>query len=295
MKKKIVTHDNGFHADDIFAVATLLLLHPDAEVLRSRDKDVHAVSDYVVDTGMVYDPSKNRFDHHMPGGAGERDNGIPYAAFGLVWKEFGERLAGGQREAEIIDIKLAQALDALDNGVAVSDPFFKGVREYSVIDFLYSHLSSSDNTPEKIYEVFIKCVGIAKDLLVREIIKAKESAEGEKVMIKIYEEAIDKRLIELPENSSLPWIEVLTRFPEPLYAIYLQKDGNWGIKAVPDTSKPYGHQRKPLPQEWAGKEGHELEVASGVEGAVFAHNKRFMAVAKSREAVLKLADLALKA
>src|SRR5690348_4673081 len=89
---KIVTHSGNFHTDDIFAVATLfLLLEKDHTLLvtRSRDMETIAAADYVVDVGGEYDPAQNRFDHHQINGGGQRDNGIPYASFGLVWKHFG--------------------------------------------------------------------------------------------------------------------------------------------------------------------------------------------------------------
>ncbi|HJO51395.1 MAG TPA: MYG1 family protein, partial [Sulfitobacter pontiacus] len=37
-----------------------------------------------------------------------------------------------------------------------------------------------------------------------------------------------------------------------------------------------------------------LEEASGVKGAKFCHNGRFIAVADSREAILQMADIAVK-
>src|SRR3989344_3007663 len=111
---RIVTHDSGFHTDDIFAVAVLLILFPDAEVVRSRDPEVQATADFLVDTGMRYDQARRMFDHHQLGGAGVRTNNIPYASFGLVWKKYGEKIAGGRREAEIIDQKVVQPADAHD-------------------------------------------------------------------------------------------------------------------------------------------------------------------------------------
>lgn len=203
-KKTILAHDSSFHTDDTFAVAVLLMLFPDAEVVRSRDKADIDAADYVVDVGMVYDPLKNRFDHHMPEGAGVRDNGIPYAAFGLVWKEFGEKLAGGQREAQIIDERLVQPIDAHDNGVAIAEYKFEGVREYTIGDFLYSYLSRSDSGDGKLYEIFMNNVSTAKELLEREIKSAKETVVGEVLVTKLYEESEDKQLIELPDES-LPW------------------------------------------------------------------------------------------
>src|SRR3989344_2675707 len=89
-KKLIVVHDGGFHADDVFSVAALLLyLSGDAKVVRTRDPRIIESGDFVVDVGGVYDAERNRLDHHQTGGAGARTNGIPYAAFGLVWKKFG--------------------------------------------------------------------------------------------------------------------------------------------------------------------------------------------------------------
>jgi uncharacterized UPF0160 family protein len=38
-----------------------------------------------------------------------------------------------------------------------------------------------------------------------------------------------------------------------------------------------------------------LEEASGVRGAKFCHNARFIAVASTREAILKMAELAVEA
>lgn len=63
-----------------------------------------------------------------------------------------------------------------------------------------------------------------------------------------------------------------------------------GIKLSNDTFE----QRADLPAGWAGMTGAALEDASGVKGALFCHNARFIAVASSREAIMKMADLAVK-
>jgi uncharacterized UPF0160 family protein len=126
----IVAHNGQFHADDVFAVATLSILIGDSKkikIIRTRDEAVIQKADYVVDVGGVYDPEKNRFDHHQKGGAGKRDNGIPYASFGLVWKKFGAQVAGSKRLAEIIDERLAAPIDAIDNGVSISKEIFEGI------------------------------------------------------------------------------------------------------------------------------------------------------------------------
>jgi uncharacterized UPF0160 family protein len=290
---KIVTHDSSFHIDDIFAVAVLLLLYPESKVVRTRNPKEIESADFAVDVGMVNDPSKHRFDHHMLGGAGERENGIPYASFGLVWKEFGEKLSGGKREADIIDKRLIQAIDASDNGISIADYNFNGIRPYTIGDFFSSFVTSIGTDADVLYKVFMDNVKMAKELLQREIMRAKETAIGEDITIDHYKSSPDKRLIELPREG-LPW-EILANFPEPLYVVYPRRDGHWGIRVVPDISKPFGNTKKPLPVEWAAKTNEDLQKVTGVPDALFVHSKRFMASAKTREGALALAKEALNA
>ena len=216
---------------DVFAVATLMLLEPDAEVVRTRDKNTIISADYVVDVGLEYDPSKKRFDHHQTGGAGVRENGIQYASFGLVWKEYGEALAGGKREALIIDRKLAQPLDAHDNGMPIAEYNYEGLREYSIIDFLYSYLNKPEQTESDLFEIFMEVVSVAKDLLKREIDKAKESVRSFDAVINLYKSAEDKRIIIM--DKEYEWQEALMSVPEPVFAVYPRNDGSWGVKCVP--------------------------------------------------------------
>ena len=290
---KIVTHDSRFHTDDVFAVAALLLVVGEVEIIRSRDPEVQATADYLVDTGMEYNPSLKHFDHHQVEGAGERENGIPYASFGLVWKEYGEKLSGGTREADLIDRTLVQAIDAHDNGVAISEYKFGGVREYTIGDFFNSFIKSRDQ--DSFNRVFTEVVDVAKELLLREIANAKQSVINENKILSIYNTTQDKRIIVL-SGELTEWREVLAKTPEALYGIHPRPDGKWSLGTVPDFTKPfYGAIRKPLPMEWAGKKDEELQKITGVSDALFAHRKLFMAAAKSKEGALKLAKLALNA
>lgn len=136
MKKKIVTHSGNFHTDEVFACAVLSLLHDgNVEVVRSRDPEVWATGDYVVDVGGEYDPVRGLFDHHQVGGAGKRENGIPYSSFGLIWKEYGEKLCGGAYQVRYIDEKLVQPVDAADNGISTFD-----LTEKKIFPYLLHHV-----------------------------------------------------------------------------------------------------------------------------------------------------------
>ena len=120
-KKVIVTHSGSFHTDDVFAAATLTLwLDQQGErytIIRSREPQVIATADYVFDVGGEYDHARGRYDHHQPEGAGEHDNGIAYAAFGLVWKHYGLEVSDRNHEVwQAINRALVAPIDASDNG-----------------------------------------------------------------------------------------------------------------------------------------------------------------------------------
>src|SRR4051812_27999286 len=130
---KVATHSGSFHADDVFALATLALLGEPLEVVRTRDPEVIAACDARIDVGFRSDPATGDFDHHQREGAGARANGIRYASFGLVWREYGARLCDGDAAvAERVDRSLVQAVDANDTGQAVSEPVLDGVRPMTV-------------------------------------------------------------------------------------------------------------------------------------------------------------------
>ena len=112
--KKLITHNGSFHADDIFACATLSLVLERAgekfEVFRTRDEEIIKTGDYVFDVGGIYDADKNRFDHHQIGGAGKRENGIEYSSFGLVWKKFGKSICEDEEASNELDRKIVTAM-----------------------------------------------------------------------------------------------------------------------------------------------------------------------------------------
>ena len=293
-KITIVTHSLKFHADDVLAVATLLLIlekENDVTVIRTRDPEIISKADYVVDVGGVDNPEKNRFDHHQEGGAGGRSNGILYSSFGLVWKKFGETLSGNKGVADKIDESLVQPIDAIDNGIEISKPIIENIKPYDIGDFFWVLVPSWKEGIEHIDEMFMQAVSYAKVLLTREVLKTKDIIESKDFVRKIYFGSSDKKLIVL--DRYYPTGEYMPDFPEPLFVVFPKSDDNsWVLKAVRENSGQFSNRRS-LPQSWAGKRDTELEKVTGVPGAIFCHNGRFIAIAKTKEAILKLAKLAL--
>ena len=289
-QKVIVTHDGKFHADDCFAIAALLLLEKDAKVVRTRDASLFATADFVVDVGGEYDAARNRFDHHQKDGAGVRKNGIPFAAFGLVWKKFGEKLSGSTDAAASLETRLVVPIDAHDNGVDIASARFEGVSPYEVSDVIKAFTPTSEEE-QNLDARFADAASFAKRILEREIARVQARIKGERAVALAYEAVADRRLIILPEDYS--WKETLAKFPEPLFVVHPQ-DGKWRLVCVRDNPSVFAN-RKDLPERWAGLREEELARETGVADAIFCHRNRFTAAARSREGALALAALALQA
>ena len=291
-KLTIVTHSGHFHTDEIFAVATLLLVLGESgtTIVRSREQDIINRADYAVDVGGVYDPLKKRFDHHQEGGAGMRINSIPYASFGLLWKEYGQSLTASQEVTEKIDQILVQPIDAIDNGIDFIETKVPNLYPYEIGSFFESLYPSWKETNVNVDDIFMQAVSYSKIILRREILKSKDFFEARDIVLDFYNKAGDKRIIVF--DKYYPSDEFLKEFPEPVFTVFPRSDGKWGINTIREDSGSFKN-RKSLPESWAGKRDEEFEKLTGVEGAVFCHLGRFIAIANTKEAILKLAETAV--
>lgn len=289
-KKILVTHNGTFHSDDVFATATLsILLDGHIKVIRTRDPKWFEKGDFVYDVGGEYDPSRNRFDHHQIGGAGKRDNGIPYAAFGLVWKAYGKQLCDSKEVADRVEEHLVQAIDAEDNGLDTYK--IEGEVGPYLIQGVVSAFRPTWKEEEEYDKPFMEIVNFAKKFLIRKIEKAKASLEAEAFIRKAYINSKDKRLIVLDDHY--PWRTFIVEYPEPLYVV-IPKSDKWNVYGVNKEITTH-ENRKPLPLSWAGLRDEELAKVTGVADATFCHNGRFLVVAKSKEGAIALAEKALLA
>lgn len=97
----VYTHAGKFHADDVFSTALLRLLRPELKVIRTAALPENF-------EGFAFDIGWGAYDHHQKD-APVRENGVPYAAFGLLWKNLGEQLVG--EEWQRFDEHFIQPLD----------------------------------------------------------------------------------------------------------------------------------------------------------------------------------------
>lgn len=282
----IVTHNGNFHADDVFSVALFKRILPSFEVIRTRDPEVIAKADIVLDVGLEYDPERDRFDHHQRGGAGARENGIPFSSFGLIWQKYGvEACEGNEEVAAAVDAGLVSTIDAIDCG------YVEGVQEGISLSHTIGMFNPTWQEEGDFDAAFDEAVEFASRVLARFIAAASGGISAKAVVAKAIENAADPRVIVLEQYT--PWKRtVRTMSEEALYVLYPSQTGEWRIQTVPVEHGSF-ENRKPLPNAWAGLSGAELQQVTGIDDAMFCHNGLFIAGAASFESTMKMAEMAV--
>ena len=286
------THNGVFHSDDVFAAAALRLVFPEIEIIRTRDVARLAAADIRFDVGGVN--GCGDFDHHQPGGAGERLNGIPFASFGLVWNCYGavavEAVDGpdaAEAVAAEVDRILVQQIDAGDNGVSLSTQTHPDALPVT-ISHAISWLNPSFNEAQDFDAQFVDAVDLASVVLRRAIVRAAAKVKSGAVLNAAIDAAKGGPVVVLP--VFVPWQEALIA-TSALYVVY-PSAGTWRVQGVPQAAGAFA-MRRPLPAEWAGLEGDALASMTGVADAAFAHRGRFIAGALTEAGATELARIAL--
>ena len=282
----IVTHDGNFHADDVFSIAALKCIFPSFNLIRTRNKEIIITADVVLDVGGEYDPEKGRFDHHQRGGAGEREDGIPYSSFGLIWKKYGLEICQGNEEvAKSVDTGLVSVIDAIDCGHVT------GVATGISLSHTISMFNPTWQEEGDFDACFNEAVKFASQVLARFIASVNGGISAKTIVAKAIDDAQDPRVIVLEKYT--PWKRTVhTLSKQALYVIYPSQTGQWRIQTVPVELGSF-EDRKPLPKLWAGLNGAELQEVSGIDDAMFCHNGLFIAGSESFASTMKMAEIAL--
>jgi len=286
----VVTHSGRFDPDDVFAIATLQLhLGENIRIIRTRDETVIAEADWVIDVGGAYDVSRKHFDHHMPG-APVRDNGVPYAAFGLVWKHLGGTITGSAKIAEYIEKRVAQPIDAGDNRL----PLYK-ISEHNVSPFLLYNVVDSFmpiwGSGQSIDEAFTEAVDFARGLLQRLIKHAIANVQKMDRLREVYEQSTNKSILEFDEPVDQNDLTEFNDVHVVVCPVESSRSGKWRAAVVPHNHEAF-ENRAEFPEAWAGLEVEELARVSGIPDAVFCHKKRYWFVSRSKEGAVQAAQLA---
>lgn len=297
---ELVTHSGGFHADEILSTVVLSRLYPEARRLRSRDPVLtsSAPGRIVYDVGRAYDATAGLFDHHQKP-APLRPDGAPYSSFGLIWHHFGADYlrALAVPEADLValhadlDDSFVRPIDLMDNGAL--DPSAAGPLAGLTLPALLERMKPAFDAggPDAEEAAFETALGLARTVLEASVATLAARARAEGRVLAAIAETGNRRVLELPQG--MPHLSAIEKAgADHLLFVIHPRDGDWALNTIRKSAGTFD-SRADLPAAWAGLTDAALEQASGVPGARFCHNARFIAVAATREAVMALAEKAV--
>lgn len=288
------SHNGNFHADDVFAIGALSLLHPEYKILRSRDPKVWAQCDYLVDVGGVYDHEKKIYDHHFKDGPTYED-GLRMSSIGLVWKHYGPQICGSKEVAERVCRKLIRTLDAHDNGINLTQRA-EGIPDVNEVSI--STIVAAMNPPnlENVDEVFAVEAAKAADILNAYIANAKKWFASKEEVENSLQKSLDADLQYMEVGENCNWMEHLLNAEgcEPILFVLYPSDGKWYSRTVPVAKDSY-ESRKNFPEEWGGLRDEEFSQVAGIPDGVFCHHARFICGSLSKESTTKLIQASIEA
>ena len=290
-----ITHAGNFHADDLMATILLGKILPEVRLLRTTKVPDEALANEDI---LVFDIGGGAYDHHQKGGNGQRENGVKYAAFGLLWREFGRQVLSNMTENvedvfNIFDRSFVQAIDAMDNGqVKKQDDIPVMSLSAALASFNPNWDDEGVNSDERFLEALSIAEAIFNNALSSAISKARAKAGIEQAI-----ENAENGIMVLP--VFMPWQEFLftshnEKSEEILYVVHPSNRGGYYVQCVPDAPGSFG-QRKSLPEAWAGLRGNALAEVSGVATANFCHPGKFLCGADTIDDAMVLAYKAINA
>lgn len=257
------THGGKFHADDVFSSALLLYINSEIHITRGNK----VPDDF---EGIVFDIGRGLFDHHQKDSR-IRENGVPYAAFGLLWEVLGKEILG-EELAVRFDESFVQPLDNNDN-----------TGEKNELATLIGNFNPSWDANDNGDKEFFQAVSVAGMILENKFERYKGNERADKRIDEILKDHDQKsRILVLPEF--IPCQKALSE-TDIAFVIFPSNRGGYCIQP---QKKEYSMNYKcSFPESWLGLEGDELIKETGLDTAVFCHKGGFiMTVGQLDEAVM---------
>ena len=276
---KAFTHGGKFHADDVFSAALLLYLNPELQI--SRGNQVPEDFD-----GIVFDIGRGAYDHHQKDSR-IRENGVPYAAFGLLWEALGAEILG-EELALSFDETFVQPLDNNDN-----------TGEKNELASLIGNFNPAWDAEGGTDEAFFQAVSVAGMILENKFERCRGNERADRRVEEILAEqeraikageipAENRQILILPEF--VPCQKHLSE-TEIAFVIFPSNRGGYCIQ--PQKREYSLNYKCSFPPAWLGLENEELEAASGIAGAVFCHKGGFLMTTETLEEAVQAAKISL--
>ena len=248
------THSGKFHADDVFSSALLLYLNPEITITRGNK----VPEDF---DGTVFDIGRGKYDHHQKDSR-IRENGIPYAAFGLLWEDLGCEILGDEL-AEKFDEAFVQPLDNNDN-----------TGEKNELASLIGSFNPSWDENGGTDEAFFRAVSVAGMILENKFARYLGNERADKRIEEVLEtrdQTGDSRILVLPE-----FIPCQKRLSETEVAFVIFPSNRDGYCIQPQKKEYSLNYKCSFPSEWLGLENEELQKETGLSSATFCHKGGFL-------------------
>ncbi|RYE51110.1 MAG: MYG1 family protein, partial [Hyphomicrobiales bacterium] len=248
------------------------------------------------DVGGAYDAEASIFDHHQRG-APLRDDGQPYSSFGLIWKHFGHAYIAAfavppehiERIHASIDSNFVLPIDLVDNGAQSPSGPLAGLSLSSLLETLKPDFDNRD--PDADEKAFHRALDVARSFVEAAVSRGAAKLRAETLVEQAIVAAGNGHILELPMGMPFRSAVIKAGADQLLFVVH-PRDKDWCLTGIRRSDEGF-ELRADLPASWAGLTNHDLEVASGVEGATFCHNGRFIAAARTRAAALAMADIAV--
>ena len=248
------THSGKFHADDVFSSALLLYLNPEITITRGNK----VPDDF---DGIVFDIGRGKYDHHQKDSR-IRENGISYAAFGLLWEDLGCEILGDEL-AEKFDEAFVQPLDNNDN-----------TGEKNELASLIGSFNPSWDENGGTDEAFFRAVSVAGMILENKFARYLGNERADKRIEEVLEtrdQTGDSRILVLPE-----FIPCQKRLSETEVAFVIFPSNRGGYCIQPQKKEYSLNYKCSFPSEWLGLENEELQKETGLSSATFCHKGGFL-------------------
>lgn len=275
------THSGKFHADDVFSAALLLYLNPEITIIRGNK----VPDDY---KGLVFDIGRGQYDHHQKDSR-VRENGVPYAAFGLLWEALGAEILGAEL-AEKFDESFVQPLDNNDN-----------TGEKNELATLIGNFNPGWDSKGSNDQAFFQAVSVAGMILENKFERYRGNERADKRVEEVLEE--HQRALKtgdtLAENTNIlvlpEFIPCQKRLSETSIAFVIFPSNRVGYCIQPQKKEYSMNYKCSFPSQWLGLEGEELIAATGLESAVFCHKGGFLMTCGTLEDSLRACRSSLAA
>lgn len=262
-----LTHSGTFHADEVFSTALLRCIDPTFKVRRvGMIRPEHQKQDV-----LMFDIGNGEFDHH--GFNREtRPNGVPYAAFGKLWRALGMSIVYDKASFEKFDEEYCQPIDLSDN-TGTPNPLSEIISSFNVT---WKDLSRPQNVINSMTENrFNEAVNVVRPMLLRAVEHAKSSSEARELIKELKEKSPDPRIIVC--DMTLPMSEI-SQDLNLLVSIAPSYRGGWSVASVSDVENGRLVNRWKFPENIRGLPLDELQKTIPESTSIkFVHPNGFMA------------------